>query len=251
VTQGGLSYHFSVDDVFDAFIDVSATGRPFFEHPFFAFLKQLHDEFDATIHLYLFYRKVMNRRWRTLEEVSDSIGDVLGENRWLQLGPHALDYDTPPYAQTPDEQIRVFDSIYTQLDRFAPHAARSSWIRLHYFSEAYEAASYFRARGVEALLTTDKPAVSYRVPSPTRGPLREQGRLDYGGITLIRTHFRMEGFVAQGLGGEAMRRAVESVLGKQGLVVLMTHECEVARRDVREMTVTVFDYLSGSGATSV
>jgi hypothetical protein len=249
--EEGLRYHFSVDDVFAALIDVSTMGRPLFGNPFFTFLKRLHDEFGTDVNLYLFYRKLMNGRWRTLADVSDAIGDALRANHWLRLGPHALDYETPPYTQTLDEQIRALDSIYAQVDRFAPGAARSTWIRLHCFSEAHETAPYLRERGVQALLTTDKPAVSYRIAGLARDSLRAQGRLDYGGITLIRTHFRVEQFVADGLGEAAMRRAVDAVLGKQGLVVLMTHEDEIARGDVREMAFAVLDHLKARGATSI
>jgi hypothetical protein len=248
--QCGLRYHFSVDDVFDAFIDVSDAKLPLFAHPLFALLKRLHDKFGTTSHLYLFYRKAVDGSWRTLEEVSDSVGDALRQNQWLQLGPHGLDYDTPPYAQTPDEQNRVFDLIYTQFERFAPGAARSPWVRLHYFSEAYESAPYFRARGVQALLTTDRAVVGHRIPRPVRERLKEHGQLDYGGITLIRSHFRMERLVADGLEVRGMKKAVDSVLRKHGLVVLMTHECEIERPDVREMTFTVLDHLAAIGATS-
>ena len=36
-------YHFSVDDVFESLIEITDKGIEVFEHPFFSFLKELHD----------------------------------------------------------------------------------------------------------------------------------------------------------------------------------------------------------------
>lgn len=246
----GAGYHFSVDDVFDAFVEVSDRRVPLFEHSFFAFLKRLHEDFGASVDLYLFYRKTMNGRCRTLDEVAASIGDALLEHPWLRLGPHALDWDTPPYSQTPPEQVRVFDAVYAHLDRFAAGGGRSKWIRLHHFSEAYENGPYFRARGVEALLTTDKPAVSYRLGDSERRQLEESGRIEYGGITLIRSHFRMEGLVDAGLEGAAAERALDAILERHGVAVLMTHESLLGRPDVRAMTLTALQHLTARNAAS-
>ena len=244
-------FHFSVDDVFDAFVEVSDRRLPLFEHPFFAFLKRLHDDFGVSVDLYLFYRKTVDGRRRTLDEVAASIGDALRDHQWLRLGPHALDYDTPPYAQTPPERQRAFDAIYAQLDRFAAGGGRSKWLRLHFFSEAYENGPYFRTRDVEALLTTDKPVVSYRLADPERRRLEERGRIDYGGITLIRSHFRMEGLADAGLEAEAVARALDAILDRYGVAVLLTHESLLDRPEVRQMTVTALRHLTARNAVSV
>ena len=115
-----------------------------------------------------FYQKSINGRLRTLKEVSGSLKDVFLENPWLHAGPHGLDNSTPPHLQQPDDQIEVFESIYEELQRFAGCNAMSKWIRLHQFSESYELAEYFKSKGVEALLSTDKDAVSYRLPENER-----------------------------------------------------------------------------------
>jgi hypothetical protein len=246
-----LRFHFSVDDVFDAFIDVADRRLELFEQPFFGFLQALHAEFGVVVHLYVFHRKAVHGRRRSLEEVPETVGAALRRSRWLHLGPHALDYDTPPYAQTPDQQVRALDAIYAELDRFAPDASRSPWVRLHCFSETYEIASYLGDRGVSAILTTDKPAVAYRLPDALRRQLQEEGEVAFGGIRAIRSHFRLETLVAAGLTGARLAETLDAALSAHGRAVVMTHECEVPRPEVREMARAVLRHLTSRGAISV
>jgi len=235
-------YHFSVDDVFDSFIEVSDRKMPLFEHPFFQFLKQVHNEFGTNVSLSLFYQKNLNGKMRTLTDVSDSIQDAFTENPWLRLGPHALDYDTPPYAQSPAEQIEVFDAIYAEIGRFAGSRAMSKWVRLHYFSESYELAEYLKAKGVTALLSTDKEAVSYRMPTYAKEHLGKVGSVEYEGMTFVRSHLRVETLVRDRVSSYEFHGTIESLLTRLGHAVIMTHECELAHPEVRAMTVSILRY---------
>lgn len=244
-------YHFSVDDVFDAFIEVSDRQLSLFDHPFFRFLKDIHAEFDSNISLYLFYQKNIQGRLRTLAEVTDTNRNILRENEWLQLGPHALDYDTPPYAQTPTEQIKTFDAIYTEIDRFAEQGARSKWVRLHYFSESYELAEYFKAAGSNALLSTDKEAVSYRLPTFEKERLRNEGVVNYQGMTFVRSHLRIESLVRDGVVPHEVCGMIEPILTSFGHIVVMTHEYELARPEVRAMMVSTLQCFKEHGVGSL
>jgi hypothetical protein len=236
-------YHFSVDDVFESFLEVSDSQIALFDHPFFQFLKDVHDEFNATISLYLFYQKEICGFLRTLAEVSDANKCVLGANPWLQLGPHALDYDTPPYAQNPAEQIEVFNATYAEIERFAGNDGMSKWVRLHYFSESYELAEYFRMKGVTALLSTDKEAISYRMPAAARKQLRDEGAVNYEGMTFVRTHFRVEMLVRdREPSPHEVQNTIESFLTRLGYAVVMTHEYELARPEVQATTAAIFRY---------
>lgn len=236
-------YHFSVDDVFDSFIEVSDSRLALFDHPFFQFLKNIHDEFGAIVSLYLFYQNTIRGTLRTLAEVSDANKEVLNRSSWLRLGPHGLDYALPPYAQSSVEQARIFDAIYGEIDRFAGKGERSKWVRLHHFSESYELAQYFRPKGVSALLSTDKEAVSYRMPGYARERLRDEGAVSYEGMTFVRTHFRVEALVGERTSSpHEVQRTLASCLTRRGYAVVMTHEYELARPEVRAMTAAIFRY---------
>ena len=244
-------YHFSVDDVFTSFIEVSDRKISLFEHPFFQFLKQVHTEFGSNVHLYLFYQKILNGTIRTLRDVSDSIKAEFEGNRWLHLGPHALDYDTPPYTQSSEEQIEVFDAIYSEIGRFAGKSMLSEWVRLHHFSESYELASYFRGKSVVALLSTDKRPISYRIPKYARKRLRNMGTVDYEGIAFVRSHLRVENFVGSGFSKNNVYKETDSLLTRPGWAVVLTHEQALMRPEVRAMTVSLLRYLKSRGVGSL
>ena len=244
-------YHFSVDDVFDALIEVSDRQLPLFEHPFFRFLKEVHDEFGSHVSLYLFYQKSIQGRMRTLAGISEANAVAWEDNQWLQLGPHALDPETPPYAQSPSEQRKTFDAIYAELERFAAKGKRSKWVRLHYFSESYELAEYLKTKGVEALLSTDKEAVSYRLPIREKEQLRNEDVCAYRGMTFIRSHLRIETLVHDGVSSCAVYGAIKPILSRLGHIVIMTHEYELARPEVRAMTVSTLWRLKEHGVYSL
>jgi hypothetical protein len=247
----GLFYHFSVDDVFDPFIEVSDRQIPLFDHPFFHFLKEVHDECGTNISLYLFYQKRIHSFIRTLAEVSAVSKETLKKNPWLRFGPHALDYDTPPYAQSPAEQSKVFDAIYTEIERFAGNGGMSKWVRLHYFSESYELAEYFKTKDVTALLSTDKEAISYRMPAYAKEQLRNRGVTDYEGMTFVRSHLRVETLVRDRTSFEEAHGTIESLLTRLGHVVIMTHEYELAHPEVRAMTASILRYLKDHSVRSL
>ena len=64
-------YHFSVDDVFECLIEVTDKDMPLFEHPFFKLLKEMHNLYDISVGLNLFYEKEIGGIVRSLKEVRD------------------------------------------------------------------------------------------------------------------------------------------------------------------------------------
>lgn len=244
-------YHFSVDDVFDALLEVSDQRMPLFAHPFFQALAHVHDVFGTHVHLYLFYQKRLSMTTRSLAEVSGTLQEDFRDTDWLHLGPHALDNETPPYAQTPVQQMATFEAIYAEIARFTGRPTTSRWVRLHYFSEAYELAAYFRAKGVEALLSTDKAAISYRLPPDVQARLRDTGTADYQGMTFVRSHWRIETLVQHGFTAPRVYHELAAILARQRYVVILTHEYELVRPDVRAMTTTVLQALQQQGAHSL
>ena len=61
--------------------------------------------------------------------LSDKHKEILFENTWLRFGLHALDNDTAPYSQTPDQQIQVFHLIYREIERFSGASSKCKLIR--------------------------------------------------------------------------------------------------------------------------
>lgn len=238
--------HFSVDDVLDCLLDVSDSCRDPFEHPILGFLKGIHERFAIEVDLYLFYGEGAGGRGRSLADVASRLRPIFQAHPWIRWGPHALDHATPPHTQPVDKQRSFCDATYAEIARFAGDHRTSRWVRLHYFSEAIELASYFRNRGVEALLTTDKPAVSYRLPPPETDRLRCQGEVEYGGIRFVRSQLRMENLV--GLDDGQLEASLENHCPAGRCAVVFTHEYELARPEVRETTIRALAHLEQRAA---
>lgn len=245
-----LFYHFSVDDVFDSLIEVTDYNIALFEHPFFNFLRSLHESYEAVIELYLFYQKNLQGRLRDLSEVSSHLKEEFRSAPWLRLGPHALDYDTPPYTQSPERQEQTFDAIYKEIDRFAGSSQRCSWLRLHYFSEIYELYSYWQSQGVDTLLLTDKPAIAYRLPPQEKYILAEKGFFKYQGLNLRRSHERMERLVAEKIIDQELHTRLANHLEKHQSLVLFSHEIDLSNINVQTITRECLSYATQLGLSS-
>ena len=144
-------------------------------------------------------------------------------------------YDVPPHRQAPAEQIETFDETYREIERFAGPGKTTGFVRLHFFSETYEVASYFLRMGVHTLMLTDKPAVAYRLDEIKRGQLAGNGSLKHEGLCLLQSHFRMENFVSEDV--DDSRCAVyRSTVARRGYVSLFTHEIDLTRAEVLAKT---------------
>ncbi|PIO08352.1 hypothetical protein COU59_01865 [Candidatus Pacearchaeota archaeon CG10_big_fil_rev_8_21_14_0_10_34_12] len=235
-------YHFSVDDVFDSLIEITDKKMNVFRHPFFSFLKGLHDEFGTNVDLYLFFQKIIDGKLRTLKDVSSSLKSTFEANPWIRFGPHALDYETPPYTQTPDEQIEVFNKTYNEIYRFSGEKNLSKWVRLHYFSESYELADYFHFKGIESLFTTDKDRITTRMPE-INDILMSRGFTDYNGLRFIRSHVRAENLGNEDISTEELKKLIESYIEEHRFISFFTHEYEILREDVRSITKDAISHL--------
>jgi hypothetical protein len=245
------AYHFSVDDVFEALIETSDRGIDLFAHPFFAYLREIHDRYRTNIDLYLFLLGPVNSVYRSLAEVSDRNRQQFQEATWLRLGPHALAPGIPPFSQRPAEQRRTFDRIYDEIDRFAGPNKTCRWLRLHYFSEAYELSAYFRRRGVDALLLTDKEATAYRLPDSARAQLRRVGRATYRKLDFLRSHVRIEKLAPDTPHAAALGQRIDRVVAECGYLSLFTHEVELGCTKVREQTEQCLRHVALRGMRSL
>jgi hypothetical protein len=236
-------YHFSVDDVFDSLIEISDNKLTLFEQPFFRFLKKLNTEFDARISLYLFYQKYVNGCLRTLTEVPRLEQYLRDTAPCLFFGPHALDYDTPPYAQNPQDQIKTFENTYCEIDKLAGKGAYAKFVRLHHYSESYEIAEYFRVKGVKALFSTDKEIASHRMPPHIADRLKAIGYANFQTMDFIRTHFRVELFVSENLTRKEILARLKKALDTYGFIIFYTHECNLIEEKYQGMATLIFQCL--------
>jgi hypothetical protein len=212
--------HLSVDDVLPGLITASDRGGALSNDPMIGALDRLHDEFGMQMDLYLFGES----GGRRLEDVSSAVARELQARPWLRLGPHAADIETPPHRQTLADLDATLRRLFAAIEPLAGPASRSTWLRLHEFSEAYEAAPLLAAHGVEVLLTTDKPAVAWRLPTVEREVLARRGRVPFGGIEFVRSHLRVEWLVAESIDRAALSERICRIVDAHGFLVVFTHE---------------------------
>lgn len=233
-------YHFSVDDVFDALIEVSDWKISLFEHPFFKFLKEINKEFGVKVGLHLFFQKSINGKMRTLKEIAN-IRDEIEKNPWLFFGPHALEYETPPYMQSKSQQIETFEKIYKEINRFAGQRSYTKYVRLQYYSESFELADYFKEKGVIALFSTDREVGSHRMPKSIGKKLLEKGAAKYKGMNFIKTQFRVEFFRDEGLNNRQIIEKFKKAFEKYNFLIFYTHEVDMNNENGRRMTIMMLN----------
>lgn len=204
--------HLSVDDVLPGLFDPA--------HPMLGTLDRLHEAFAMPMDLYLFGES----DWRRLDEVPPAMVQELRARPWLRLGPHGANVRTPPHRQSVADLEATLEYLFTTIEHIVGRDARSTWVRLHEFSEAYEVAPLLTAHGVEALLTTDRPTVAWRLPAAERAALVLRGRVPFGGIDFVRTHLRIEWLIDEGIGRVALADRVKRIVDAHGFLVVFTHE---------------------------
>lgn len=244
-------YHFSIDDVIDSLIDISNFSNNLFSQHFFNFLSNINQKYNTNIDLYCFYQKNTPDKSITLNSISDNHKEILSKNPWLRFGPHALDTETAPYSQTPEQQIQVFDLIYKEIERFTGIKSKCELIRLHFFTESYELSDYFHTKNVHSLFTTDKPAISHRMNNTVKSELKNLGYATFNGIDFIRSNFRIETLVEQNFSNKEIEDLLEHFLSTYGFVTFLTHEYELTRSEIKTTTEFVLNYLHKHNVSSI
>lgn len=241
-------FHFSVDDVFGAVMQLSDWDLCIRDQPMLGFLDALARDTGATCDLYVFSRATLpDGRVRRLAEVTARAAAVLAGAAAFRWGPHARDYTTAPHAQTLPEAEATFVALAADIARIAPPNRRADWVRLHYFSELWELAPLWRAQGISALMTTDRPAVAWRLPEGPRAALAATGRTEHGGIGFVASHLRLEHFAADAADPARFRDRMEAALDRHGFVTVFTHEVDLDDPRIRVLARTACDHAARRG----
>ena len=226
-----LYFHYSVDDVFISLIEVTDNDIPLIQHPFFRDLKLLYNKYNLITTLYTFGNGIIDGRLRQLSEVR-SLQEEISEG-WLKFAPHTLNFKTPPFTRTLDQNLTDFQNIFDELLRISEGNISRS-IRLHYYSECFEMQTFFKSYGIEELFTTDKPAVTYRLPEIDKNYLAKNGTHLFNGLWMTSTHFRVEDLANQGLTPLETYEKFSNTLEFTNRLILYSHECEHSRNIVQQ-----------------
>ena len=239
-------FHFSVDDVLGAVLQLSDWGVTVEQQPMLGLLARLHAETGVESALYCFHDMTLaDGRRRSLDEVSEAAGAVLAQAPAFRWGPHAVNYATAPHAQTVEAARASFTALEAALARFAPAHRRADWVRLHYFSELYELAPLWAAQGISALLTTDKPALAWRLPQGCKADLAAKGRTSHAGMGFITSHLRLEVFREDDPARFCDR--IDAAVARHGFCTLFTHEADLDDPVLRRLLARACDHAARTG----
>lgn len=136
------------------------------DHPYPAMLQAMHKKYGVKFQLNMFYS--YEPGGFSLRDVPDRWRQELEENaHWLRFSFHARHNDPGyPYEHSaPEELLRDYDDVMTQLRRIAGKAATDATTTLHYVCATRESCAALRQRGVRGL-------IGMFYPKPGREALR-------------------------------------------------------------------------------
>lgn len=235
------TFHISVDDVLPSLVDISINERKLTDNTFFKTLKLAWELYGIRTGLHLFYQYTEKNLKYSLSDVRSLSEEI--NNDWICFGPHALDNETPPYAQSVLEQVITFNKITSEIDRIASKN-KSKSIRLHHYSECYENAEYFIANGIGEIFTTDKPVGLHRFGPVEQKSILEKGSIVKNGLKLSRTHLRIEDLANKNVNKSEFIDMAQACIGANNRLVIYSHEYEHKRDDVNKMFLNVSKWLT-------
>jgi hypothetical protein len=234
------SFHFSVDDVLPALIEVTDKNIPLVDNQFFNQLRIIYEKYGVKTGLNLFYSHNIDGKVRYLSEVRDIKEEL--KDGWLYFAPHSLDFDTPPYSQNINDQIKTLEMIMNEIKRIAGGYKASS-VRFHYYSECYEIAENILNHGINEIFITDKLIGSYKLPKSYIEEIIEKGSIRFNGLKVTRTNFRVENFANERFSKDKLTKSFSDILNKHSRIVIYSHEYEHSRKDVNKMLMVTMDIL--------
>lgn len=234
------SFHFSIDDVFEFLIEISDKKIPIKKHYFFKSLYNLWKKYKIKTGLHIFYEGIINNKLRTLKEVRIIKNEI--KEGWIYFGAHALNVNTPPYSQKPQEQKKFINNTYKEISRFAGKKFLSKRIRLHHYSETYEISKFLRNKKIYGLFSTDRKVGAHRLPKKFSKQLIEKGLLVYNKLQFIKTDYRIE-FLINNSKKKIINKFFKTLKQKK-FIIIYSHEYEFKKKVIINTLNKIMDTLT-------
>lgn len=201
--------HFSFDDIIYSLQDLTKNENRYesiFDCPFFAFLKQLHDDAGAVFSLYCFSERTIanpdnkNQKevWSLSQVTSKFSKDFKNNSHWLRFGLHLNPEGKKNYASTSAETARNdYESFVKEILRITGSKnCIDRCVRLHNFAGNRESIKAMKncRYGIQKLLGADDTRNSYYLDSLQSAQLYQEGAYTDNnlGIQFYRTERRLE-----------------------------------------------------------
>ncbi|MBD5200938.1 MAG: hypothetical protein HDS85_02665 [Bacteroidales bacterium] len=220
--------HLSVDDV-EAFFDLIRHEEQFpslFDHPFFGYLKQLHEKNGMKVTLYTYETLGTD----SLRSVPSRYRKELRENAgWLKIGFH---WPRPEFKEgiSAESFRRSYENVSEAICDMADSTLLAPALRLHYF---YGPDSLLRSVEKWPVLLTadDEHRPSYDLSPSQRERLNRSGSIQSGSRRYVKTDMRIEGHLN-------MRHRLRA-LGHPDTLVIFTHEWALTPQPMKRVAATL------------
>ena len=157
-----MEIHFSVDDTIRCFRWLSRNKEKcfsIFNSYVFEYAKQLHDLFQINVTFYCMYCNDIDF---ALKDMSDKWkNEFILNSEWLKFGFHT--YDGKINYKNVDSSVfsKHFNSVNSEINRFAGKECITDILRLHYFEANSEIVKFLISKEVTCLLCADDQRISY------------------------------------------------------------------------------------------
>lgn len=194
VEESDRVVHLSLDDV-EVFADLIGNQQDYdslFQHPFMAFLQELHRDYGMRITLYT-YEHLRNGDGRDtlLEDMPLKYkNDFRKASDWLRIGYHSSRAKFDSLVTVADFRDS-YNNVNGAIAQFADSSMIASTLRFHYF---FAPDSLLNAlTGIKTLLCADDcNRLSYNLTTSEAMTVAKRGRINKNGISYRRTDLRVD-----------------------------------------------------------
>ena len=194
VEESDRVVHLSLDDV-EVFADLIGNQQDYdslFQHPFMAFLQELHRDYGMRITLYTYeHLRNGNGRDTLLEDMPLKYkNDFRKASDWLRIGYHSNRAKFDSLVSVSDFRDS-YNNVNGAIAQFADSSMIASTLRFHYF---FAPDSLLNAlTGVKTLLCADDcNRLSYNLTTSEAMTVAKRGRINKNGISYRRTDLRVD-----------------------------------------------------------
>lgn len=193
LTQEAKLIHYSVDDFFDAFVNLTENEYPsIFEEEHFSYLKELHEDYGINVSAYVFFE---NEEYDLTDISGDYISEFKENSDWLKFGFHSLNIETDYEDADTQKAKGDYEKVVQELTRITGgDSAIDRTVRLHYYSASDEAIEGFQTSelGIERLLSPEDQRLAYNLDEEETSYLYQYDYFKDNGLEFIKTDVRME-----------------------------------------------------------
>ncbi|WP_320165391.1 hypothetical protein [uncultured Trichococcus sp.] len=238
LTQENKLIHYSVDDIFKSFLNLSNNDYDsIFEEEHLSFLKKLHDKYGINVSGYVFFE---DGEYNLTDIPNDYALEFQENSDWLKFGFHSLNAETNYENENTQKAKEDYEKVIKELTRITGgESAIDTTVRLHYYAASDEAIEGFQTAelGIERLLSPEDQRLAYNLDEEETSYLYQYDYFNLNGLEYIKTDVRMENL-------DNPEDYYDSFIQQEelnGILAVFTHEPFLIDSEIQNKTYQLLD----------